>query len=140
MKKAIIICIFMLLILATIIVTIGAARESYIYDMESGVDILEGFGAAIIMGLGGLAVLYELDLFYTVYYFFVKRKTVAKSILVILSHIMLLVVFFSGYIADFLYEYVSDIFAEEIIVLIPLFYVYFILKVVCFLIGSPEED
>ena len=77
MKKKIIIWVFCVLILVTAIAFLAAAINSYLYDMDpdNGVDILVGFGAVLIAVVGGFVVLYELDLFYTVYYFFVKLKT-----------------------------------------------------------------
>ena len=80
-RKIIIICIFLMLILATAIYTIVSAVNSYNYDMNpaNGVDIMEGFDAIFIIMIGGFIVFYELDLFYTVYYFFIKPKTKTKS-------------------------------------------------------------
>ncbi len=133
MKKKILIGIFLLLILITAIVFLAGAIKSYNYDMDpaNGVDILEGVGAAILIMLGGLVILCELDLFFTVYYFFMKPKTLSKSIFMILSQLLLLLVFFSRYLAKFLSEYVSDVFNEEIIVIFPIFFLYVILRIVC---------
>ena len=88
MKKKIIICAFSALILITAIVFIVGAIQSYNYDMDpaNGVDIFEGFGAVLIAVVGGFVVFYELDLFYTTYYFFIKPKTIAKSILNVFSN------------------------------------------------------
>lgn len=126
MKKKIIVCVFSLLILVTAIYTVAVAIESYRYDMDpaNGVDLLEGWGAAFAMIIGGFVVLYEIDLFHTVYYFFVKPKTVTKSILNILSNLSLLLVFFS--------DYYSDIFKEDAIALILVFLTYVILRIVYF--------
>jgi hypothetical protein len=92
MEKKLVIILFSLLILATAVFTLIAAADSYFYDMdpENGVDILEGFGAAILLALGGLAVLYESDLFYTVWYFVAKPKTVLRSVLNLFSNAALL--------------------------------------------------
>ena len=81
MKKKIIIGVFSLLILITAIVFIVGAIQSYNYDMDpaNGVDILEGFGAVLTLMVGGFVVFYELDLFYTAFYFFLKPKIIAKS-------------------------------------------------------------
>ena len=81
-KKMIIAAIFLALIILTAIYTVVSAVRSYQYDIDpaNGVDILEGFDAVLTMMVGGFVVFYELDLFYTVYYFFIKPKTVAKSI------------------------------------------------------------
>ena len=133
MKKKIIIGIFSLLIVVTAIVFIIAAISSYNYDMDpnNGVDILEGLGAVLIAIVGGFAIFYELDLFYTVYYFFIKPKTIAKSILNILANLTLVTMYFTDSIAHFLFEHVSEIFGEEILLLFSLFLIYIILRIVC---------
>ena len=133
MKKKIIIGVFSLLILITVIISIVSAVSSYNYDMDpnNGVDILEGFGAALIAVVGGFIVFYELDLFYTVYYFLIKPKTIAKSVLNILANLTLVIMFFTDSIAHFLFEYVSEIFGEEIVLLFALFFTYLILRIVC---------
>ena len=97
MKKKIIICVFSVLIFITAIVFIVGAIQSYNYDMDpaNGVDILEGFGAVITLMVGGFVVFYELDLFYTVYYFLIYPKTIAESILNLLANATLLLVFFN---------------------------------------------
>lgn len=120
-KKTIVSCIFATLIVLTAIYTVMAAVESYNYDMANGVDILEGFGAVMIMTVGGFIVFYELDLFCTVYYFFIKPKTLAKSILNILSNLCLLLVFFG--------EYYKDIFEEDTTALFIVFFTYAILRI-----------
>ena len=93
MKKKLVIILFSLLILATAVFTLIAATDSYLYDMdpENGVDILEGFGAAILLGLGFLAVVYEADLCYTVWYFLFKPKTVLRSVLNLFSNAALFI-------------------------------------------------
>jgi len=97
MKKKIVISVFSLLVLITIIASVVMAIDSYKYDMDpnNGVDILEGVEAVLILILGGFIVLYELDLFYTVYYFLLKpeAKTKIKSILNILSNLSLVLAF-----------------------------------------------
>lgn len=137
MKKKIIICAFLLLILVTVIYTAVSAVISYQYDMDppNGVDILEGFDAVLIIMVGGFAVFYELDLFYTVYYFFIKPKTVVKSILNILSDLSLLSIFFS--------EYYKDIFEEDVIAPLIVFFVYIVLRIVYFIVSIrklPQEQ
>ncbi len=132
MKKKIIIGVFSLLILITAIFFVVGAIDSYNYDMNpaNGVDILEGFGAVLTLMVGGFVVFYELDLFYTVYYFLVKPKTIAKSILNILSNLTLLLIFFSDYLAHILYIN-FNIFKEDWLFPITLFFVYVILRIVC---------
>ena len=94
-------------------------------------DIMVGFGAAIILVIGAFIVFYELDLFYIVYYFLIKPKTIAKSILNILANLTLVTVYFTDYISHFLFKYVSQIFGEEVILLFALFFIYVILRIVC---------
>ena len=105
-KKIIAICAFLLLILVTATAFLIAAIDSYNYDMDpaNGVDIMEGMGAAFLIIIGGFVILCELDLFFTVYYFLVKPKTLLKSIFITLSQLMLLLVFFSEKLAHFLFE------------------------------------
>ena len=143
-KKIIITSIFLVLIAVTSFVFLSSAIESYNYDMDpaNGVDILEGVGAGILIMIGSFVVLYELDLFYTVYYFFIRPKTVLKSIIVVLSHLMLILIFFSEKIADFVKIHFHKIVEgpfEESVILMGLFSIYFILKIVIFIIGLCEK-
>ena len=142
MKRKMIIGVFSLLIVITAIVFIIGAIDSYNYDMNphNGVDILEGFGAVLTLVVGGFAVFYELDLFYTVYYFFKKPKTITKSILNVFSNLTLLTIVFTDSIAHFLYKYVSEIFGEEIIVLFALFFTYVILRIICIAIPIRQSS
>ena len=130
-KKRILFCSFLALITLTAICTVVSAVKSYQYDMDpaNGVDILEGLGAVLTMMVGGFVVLYELDLFYTVYYFLVKPKTAARSILHILSNLCLLLIFFSAYY--------KDIFAEDVIAPMIVFFAYVVLRTVCFTVSKP---
>ena len=130
MKKKIIIVVFSLLILVTAIIFVMSAIDTYNYEVAND-DILAGFGTAMILVIGGFVVLYELDLFYTAYYFFVKPKTIVKSILNVFSNLTLLSIVFTDSIAYFLFKYVSEIFGEEVIVLFALFITYVILRIVC---------
>ena len=132
MKKKIIIGIFSLLILITVIISIVSAVSSYNYDIKNfSDDKWQGFGAVLTLIVGGFVVFYELDLFYTVYYFLIKPKTIAKSILNILANLTLVLVYFTDYISHFLFEYVSETFGEEIILLFSLLFIYLILRIVC---------
>ncbi|MBR2464411.1 MAG: hypothetical protein IKB41_03120 [Clostridia bacterium] len=94
-KKTIIICVFVTLIMITAICTVLSAVAARRYDPGSGpgvsgVDYLpRTLGVFIILIYGTLAILYELDLFYTVYYFFIKPKTKVKSVLNILCNLSL---------------------------------------------------
>lgn len=139
--KIIIISVFLLLIFITAFSAIQGAIESYNYDMDpaNGVDILEGVGAAMILGVGGFIVLYEIDLFYTTYYFLIRPKTVRKSILMILANLSLLLIFFTRYLADILRDYVSNVFSEEWIIPIFLFFAYVVLRCVCLIIDAVEK-
>ena len=120
----------MLLIVITSLLFIKGAIDSYNYDMDpaNGVDILEGFGAVLTMMVGGFVVFYELDLFYTVYYFFIKPKTVAKSILNIISNLSLLLIFFS--------EYYKDIFKADVIAPLIVFFTYIVLRIVYVIVST----
>ena len=142
MKKKILIGIFLLLILITAIVFLSGAIKSYTYDMnpENGVDIMEGFGAVFLIIICGLVILCEIDLFITVYYFLIKPKTLPKSIFMILSQLMILLVIFSKDLSHFLFLYVSDIFREEIIVIAPIFILYVTSRLGCLSICFSEKD
>lgn len=104
-------------------------------DPKNGVDILEGLGAGIIIVFGAMVIFYEFDLFYTVYYFFCKPKTVIKSVLNILCNFSLALVF--------AYFYLLEIFTElrlyETIPLI-LFLTYIVLRAVYTLISLFSAD
>ena len=141
-KKIIANCAFLLLILVTATTFLIAAIDSYNYDMDpaNGVDIMEGMGAAFLIIIGGFVILCELDLFFTVYYFLVKSKTLLKSIFITLSQLMLLLVFFSEKLAHFLFEHVSDIFGEEVIVVIPIFFFYVISRIICIAICYSKNE
>ena len=78
----------MILIFVTVTYTFVSAVKSYRYDMDpaNGVNILEGLGAVLTIIVGAFVVFYELDLFYTVYYFVIAPKSIAKSTLNILSN------------------------------------------------------
>ena len=134
----------MLLILITAILFIIGAISSYNYDLDpnNGVDIFEGFGTVLIAGVGGFLVFYELDLLYTVYYFLFKPKTIAKSILNVVSNLTLMIIFFSDGIAHFLYCSLN-IFKEDWLLPIILCFTYAILRILCIAIpvrqSSKEE-
>jgi hypothetical protein len=87
MKKKIVVCVFSVLIAVTVIGFVADAAATYAYEMDpaNGVDIFEGFGAFIALLVGFFVVLFEADLFYTVYYFLFKPRTKAKSILNVLA-------------------------------------------------------
>lgn len=130
-KKIIIVSIFLVIIAITAIYTIIGAIKSYNYDMDpaNGIDIMEGVGAAMLIVLGGFVIFYEFDLFYTVYYFFFKPKTIVRSIINILANVCLLLVFFSEYVAKALSI------GEEGIVLFAFLGAYALLRLVYFMIS-----
>ena len=134
MKKKIIICIFLTIILITAIFCIAAAIDSYNYDMNpaNGVDILEGFGAVLAIIIGAFVVFYELDLFYTVYYFLTKPKTITKSILNILANASLLLIFFA--------DYYKNIFSEDVIAPLLIFAIYIALRISSLIIPNRKSD
>ena len=133
MKKKIIICIFLTIILITAIFFIAAAIDSYNYDMNpaNGVDILEGFGAVLAIMIGAFVVFYELDLFYTVYYFLVKPKTTAKSILNIFANVSLLLIFFA--------DYYKNVFSEDVIAIFIVLTIYVVLRISSFIIPNQNS-
>ena len=134
MKKKIGICVFLTVILITTIFFIAAAIDSYNYDMDpaNGVDILEGFGAVLAIMIGAFVVFYELDLFYTVYYFLIKPKTIAKSILNILANASLLLIFFA--------DYYKNIFSEDVIAPLLIFAIYIALRISSLIIPNRKSD
>ena len=142
MKKKILIGSFFLLVLLTAIIFIVGAIDLYNYDMDpaNGVDILVGFGSVILIMVGGLVILCEIDLFFTVYYFLIKPKTLSKSIFMIFSQLMILPVIFSEQLAHFLSQHVSDVFGEEIIVIAPIFFLYVTLRLVCVSVCFSKKD
>lgn len=128
--KKIIIIIFTVLIIATVTVSVIGAISSYRYDMDpaNGVDLLEGIGAVLILVLGGLAVFYEFDLFFTIYYFVARPKTKLRTALNIIAHLCLISTVFCNGIARLLSI------SEEIIVFGICALAYIILRSVYLLI------
>lgn len=127
MKKKIIIFGFLALMAATLALGVFYAVESYRFDMDpaNGVDILERLGAAMIMIVTGFLLVYEIDLFYTVYYFFVLPKTKVKSILNICAQLSLVLLYlYARFDCDFL--------PEELFLILPLAYVLLRLTYVAF--------
>ena len=128
MKKKIVKGLFGALILITAIVFVVSAISSYNYDMDpaNGVDILEGVAAAMLMIVGVFVVLYELDLFYTVYYFVFKPKRIIKSILNIVANMALLLMLFTNDIAFYLHYDLSPS-----LIFFSLLLTYVIARIVC---------
>lgn len=136
-KKIIIICAFSAIILITAITFIVGAINTYNYEVANH-DILDGFGTALTIIVGGFVVFYEFDLFYTVYYFFIKPKTIAKSILNILSNLMLILIFFGDYLAYILYIHLN-IFKEDWLLQLTLFFIYVILRMICAMLPDKQS-
>ena len=140
MKKKIIICVFSILILITAIVFIIGAIQSYNYDITNNPDDKwVGFGSVLTLMVGGFVVFYEFDLFYAAYYFLIKPKTIAKSILNILANFTLVIMYFTDSISHFLFEHVSEIFGEEVILFFTLFFAYVILRIACAVIPVKQS-
>ena len=135
MKKKMVVGSFLALILITVIFFIIGVINTYNYEVAN-YDIMVGLGAAMVLVVGGFVVFYELDLFYTVYYFLVKPKTLAKSILNVVSNLTLLSIVFTDPISHFLYKHVSEIFGEEIILSFALIFTYVILRVASIVIPT----
>lgn len=131
-QKIILSCIFLTILAFTMICTIVSAVAAYRYDMDpaNGVDIMEGMAAAMLVVLGGFVAFYEFDLFFTIYYFLFKPKTIAKSILHILSNLSLLLQFCCVGIARALSI------SEETNVAIALFLIYLVLRSICVLLSA----
>ena len=137
MKKTIIICVFILLILVTAFGFVKGAIDSYNYDMDpnNGVDLLEGLGAVFALIIGAFVVLYELDLFYVVYYFCFKQKTVVKSVMNIAANLSFVLVF--GF------SILSNVYMElRVYEWLPvgLFGLYLILRIVYFVFLNVTSD
>ena len=135
MKRKVIIGVFSALIFITAICFASTAIALYKADIQNGVDILEGFGAAMTVVLGGFVIFYELDLFHTVYYFFVKPKTVAKSVLNVLANGCLLLMLAYGRLSDICMELRA--FEQALYVL---FFIYLVLRMVYFAIFMVSTD
>ena len=123
MKKKMIIFAFLTVILLTAVLFTVSAVDTYRYEMnpENGVDIMEGLGAVLTLMVGALVVLYESDLFYTVYYFLFKPKALAESILNVLANACLLLVFFN--------RYYKNLFSEDVIAPLAVLALYAILRI-----------
>ena len=98
--KRITVSVFLALIICTLVLSIAGAIESHNYDIKNNVDIFEGLGAVFCLLIGGFAVLCEIDLFYTVFYFLFKSKTIAKTVLNLLSGLSLVFLVTYCYLID----------------------------------------
>ena len=130
-KKWIVVAVFLALILFTVVYTAVTAVLSYRYDMETGVDIFAGMGAAITIVIGGAIVFYECDLFFTVYYFFVGKRTKTKTALHLISNGWLLFTFVGAApTAKLLARAGVDFFKEETLFVVGAFLLYLLLRTV----------
>ena len=97
-------------------------------EPANGVDIMEGIEATILTVLGGFIIIYKLDLFYTVYHFIIKPKTVVKSILNILSNLSLLLIFFS--------KYYKNVFEEDVLAPLIMLFAYVVLRIISAVVST----
>ncbi len=135
-KKIIVSFVFCTLILATMIYFIvSAAVTQHAESKDPAIDILEGLAATIVVVVGGFIVLYECDLFYTVYYLLFGQKRKAKTVLVILANITLIMIFIYSYLSA---RYMG-LRKYEIIVFI-LFSVYIVFKIVALFFSSDLSE
>ena len=135
-KKIIVSLIFCVLILATMIYFIvSAAVTQHAESKDPAIDILEGLEATIVVIIGGFIVIYECDLFYTVYYLLFRQKRKAKTVLVILANITLIMIFIYSYLSD---RYMG-LRKYEIIAFI-LFAVYIVFKIVALFFSSDLSE
>lgn len=135
-KKIIVSLIFCVLIFATMIYFIvSAAITQHAESKDPAIDILEGLEATIVVIIGGFIVLYECDLFYTVYYLLFGQKRKAKTVLVILANITLIMIFIYSYLSD---RYMG-LRKYEIIAFI-LFAVYIVFKIVALFFSSDLSE
>ena len=125
-KKIIIYTFCLGLILCTVILSVAAAVGSYSYDINNSVDVFGGFGAAFYLMLGAFFVLYETDLFCTVYYFIFKPKTKLKTALNILSNLSLIILLVYGYLIEVYMELRKY---ESPLLAVALFLAYIILRI-----------
>jgi len=96
MKKKVIVGSFTVLIILTAIFTAAAAVQTYVRETNEPEPFFVGLGAFIVLVIGGLAVLYEADLFHLVYYFAAIPKTKAKTAINILANIDLILIIVFG--------------------------------------------
>ncbi|MBQ4428599.1 MAG: hypothetical protein II871_02365 [Clostridia bacterium] len=106
-KKKIIVLIFVLLIVCTIVASFLLAIRIYNEEVAEAEKIgrdyrFVWFGAFAMILLGMFVVVYEIDLFYTVYSAAIKPKPVLKTILSILANLCLML-FTAGLICRFLH-------------------------------------
>lgn len=135
-KKIIVSLIFCVLIFATMIYFIvSAAVTQHAESKDPAIDILEGLVATIVVVVGGFIVLYECDLFYTVYYLLFGQKRKAKTVLVILANLTLIMIFIYSYLSD---RYMG--LRKYGIIAFILFAVYIVFKIVALFFSSDLSE
>lgn len=96
--KIITVCIFLALILYTIVITMtGAVKEN---EREIQNHDIMPIGAGIIVVIGGFVVLCETDLFCTVWYFAFGKKRAAKTVFCVLAFLCLALIAAYSYFSD----------------------------------------
>ena len=135
-KKIIVITVFSISILTTLILFASWVMQALSYDMYSNneFDIGEGVFGFVLIIIGGIVVFYELDLFYTVYYFLIKTKNKIQSILNIIANLTLVV----AIVRILTLSIFSDsllLFDEVIVSPIDLFLIYFVLRIIYFIVS-----
>ena len=135
-KKIIVITVFSISILITLILFASWVMQALSYDMYSNneFDIGEGVFGFVLIIIGGIVVFYELDLFYTVYYFLIKTKTKIQSILNIIANLTLVVTI----VRILTLSIFSDsllLFDEVVVSPIDLFLIYFVLRIIYFIVS-----
>lgn len=135
-KKIIVIIVFSISILTTLILFASWVMQALSYDMYSNneFDIGEGVFGFVLIIIGGIVVFYELDLFYTVYYFLIKTKTKIQSILNIIANLTLVV----AIVRILTLSIFSDsllLFDEVVVSPIDLFLIYFVLRIIYFIVS-----
>ena len=81
-KKIVTLCIFLALLLFSILFTI-VQTVNVLRSQNSG--LLGGIDSSVVILFGQIVILYQLDFFYTLFYFLFKPKTTAKTVLNLLS-------------------------------------------------------
>ncbi|MBQ7171694.1 MAG: hypothetical protein IJR89_05400 [Clostridia bacterium] len=133
-KKKVIVGIFSALIFLTILCFIVSAIHTYRDELKQD-DMLEGLGAALLLVAGGFVVLYECDLFYTLYYFLIKPKTKAKTVLNVLANL--------SFISMFAFCFLSNVYMglrKFEFALLVLFAVYVVVRMIYLVVSGAQKD
>ena len=88
MKRKVIIGAFSAIILLTVAASVIIPMIAYGIDRNHD-DKFAVLGLFMLLMIGAFFVLYELELFCTVYYFFLKPRTLVRSVLSLLSTLSL---------------------------------------------------